>query len=82
MANTTKNEIVSLLKEVKREGIENLIDFLDRTDFYTAPSSTRFHGSYEGGLLEHSLNVYKEERLVDVSWNKEINNKYLSNSHN
>ena len=45
MANTTKNEIVALLKEVKREGMENLIDFLERTDFYTAPASTKFHNS-------------------------------------
>lgn len=32
--------------------------WLERSDFYTAPASTRFHGNYTGGLLEHSLNVY------------------------
>lgn len=30
------------------------------SDFYTCPASTRFHGSYSGGLLEHSLDVYDE----------------------
>lgn len=47
-----------LLRETKREGIENVIAWLERSDFFTAPASTRFHGAYEGGLLEHSLNVH------------------------
>ena len=43
----------------KREGADKLYDYLTSTgDFLTAPASTRFHLSYEGGLLEHSLNVY------------------------
>ncbi|WP_124066281.1 HD domain-containing protein [Clostridium sp. E02] len=46
-----------LLLETKRPGIENLLEFIRKSDFYTAPASTRFHGAYEGGLLEHSLNV-------------------------
>lgn len=29
-----------------------------QSDFFTAPASTRFHGSHAGGLVEHSLNVY------------------------
>ena len=32
---------------------------METTDFFTAPASTRFHAAYEGGLLEHSLNVYQ-----------------------
>ena len=40
-------------------GIEDLISFLEKTDFFTAPASTRFHGSFEGGLVEHSLKVYE-----------------------
>lgn len=54
-----KQEFISLLKTVNREGIDKLLDFIEKTDFYTAPASTRFHGSYEGGLLEHSLKVYE-----------------------
>ena len=34
------------------------MEFLEKSDFFTAPSSTRFHGAYEGGLVQHSLNVY------------------------
>lgn len=48
---------------ISRDGIGNLMDWLENdTDFFAAPASTRYHGSYEGGLLEHSLNVY--DRLV------------------
>ena len=44
---------------IKREGADRLLEYLlSKSDFFTAPASTRFHGSYEGGLLEHSLNVY------------------------
>lgn len=53
-----KKEFIELLRSTKREGIENLIKFLEKSDFFTAPSSTRFHGSFKGGLLVHSLNVY------------------------
>lgn len=54
-----KEKFIELLRSVNREGIQNVIDFIDKTDFYTAPASTRFHGAYEGGLLEHSLKVYE-----------------------
>ena len=50
-------------ENIERDGIENLMEWLEHeTDFFTAPASTRYHGSYEGGLVEHSLNVY--DRLV------------------
>lgn len=49
--------------KIKREGADKLLEFLNSSDFFTAPASTRFHGSYEGGLVEHSINVY--ECLVD-----------------
>jgi hypothetical protein len=46
------------LTYIKREGINELVKWLqDETDFFTAPASTQFHGNYEGGLLEHSMNV-------------------------
>lgn len=53
-----KEEFIALLKSLQRDGIDKLISYLEKTDFYKAPASTRFHGNYEGGLLEHSLNVY------------------------
>ena len=46
-------------QHVTRPGSEKLLDWLDKkTDFFTAPASTRFHGACEGGLCMHSLNVY------------------------
>lgn len=63
-----------LLKSTKRAGIEDLIEFIRKSDFYTAPASTRFHSCHEGGLLEHSLNVY--DRLIskfnDELWESSV----------
>ena len=57
---TLKEEFVKIFTEnVKRAGSDKLLAYLsDQSDFFTAPASTRYHGSYEGGLCEHSLNVY------------------------
>ena len=54
-----KEEFLKILRTVNREGIEDLIKFLESTDFFTAPASTRFHGNYAGGLVEHSMKVYE-----------------------
>jgi len=52
---------------IQREGIRGLIEWLENTDFFTAPASTRFHGSFEGGLALHSLNVYSQlKKLAKV----------------
>lgn len=49
-----------LLLTVKRAGMDNLLDYIrNKTDFYSAPASTKFHLACEGGLLQHSLNVYE-----------------------
>lgn len=47
-------------EKIKREGSDRLLEYLksSASDFYQAPASARFHGAYDGGLLEHSLNVY------------------------
>ena len=62
-----REEFEMLCGQIKRDGIEDLMNWLRESDFYKAPASTRFHGNYEGGLLEHSLNVYHElKRLLAV----------------
>ena len=55
-----KKEILGIFEQyVHRDGSDKLIDYLvNKSDFFTAPASTRFHGSYDGGLARHSLNVY------------------------
>lgn len=56
-----KDEFINIFRSnITREGSEQLLASLlsDSCDFFIAPASTRFHGSHEGGLVEHSLNVY------------------------
>ena len=43
---------------IQRDGIDDLMALLDSTDFYSAPSSTRYHGAEPGGLAAHSIAVY------------------------
>lgn len=74
---TKKEEFIKIYKEnITREGADKLLEYLDspQSDFFTAPASTRFHGSYEGGLLEHSLNVYY--CLVDYLNRERVKEKY------
>ena len=63
-----------LMASVKREGMDELMDFIEASDFYTAPASTRFHGAKEGGLLEHSLHVYEclmgKKNSTGTIWNE------------
>lgn len=54
-----KDEFISIYKEnIKRPGADKLLEYLEKSDFFTAPSSTRYHSSYPGGLAQHSINVY------------------------
>ncbi|MBE7034600.1 MAG: HD domain-containing protein [Ruminococcaceae bacterium] len=58
---TGKEEFIELFREnIKREGADKLLDYLcsPASDFFTAPASSRYHGAYAGGLVEHSVNVY------------------------
>lgn len=64
---------------IKREGADKLQEYLlsKSSDFFTAPASTRFHGAYEGGLVEHSLNVY--DCLKDYLSRERVRNTYNLN---
>jgi hypothetical protein len=54
----TKEQIINLLKSTNRPGIEKVIEYLNTSDFFTSPASTKYHSSFEGGLAKHSLWVY------------------------
>ena len=62
MIDTKKNieEFENLYNEyiLPRDGGDKLLEFIRKSDFYTAPASTKYHLSEEGGLLQHSLNVF------------------------
>lgn len=56
-----KTEFIEIYQMyIKRDGAKDFLDYLcsNKSDFFTAPASTRFHGSYPEGLVEHSINVY------------------------
>ena len=58
---TPKEKFIQTYNEhIKREGADKLLEYLlsSSSDFFTAPASARYHSSYEGGLCEHSLNVF------------------------
>lgn len=59
-----KENFVSALRNCNREGTEALLTELENLGFFKAPASSKFHGSYEGGLCEHSLNVMKEALAI------------------
>lgn len=59
-----KERFVELCAKVQRDGMADLMDWLEKSDFYSAPASTRSHGNYPGGLLQYSLNVYDELNRV------------------
>lgn len=60
---TKKEEFIEIYqREIQREGADKLLAWLEKTDFFTAPASTRYHGAYEGGLVEHSLHVFQRLR--------------------
>jgi len=54
-----KTQILSELNKVKHEGMQELIKWLEESDFFEAPASTKYHGAFDGGLVEHSWNVFK-----------------------
>lgn len=65
-----KSKFIKIVKQnVKREGIDALLDYLNKTDFYEAPASSKYHSAFRGGLCYHSINTY--ERFI-----KNLENEY------
>lgn len=61
--NEKRDEFMQIVKEkIERDGIDKLVDYLQKSDYFTAPASKNNHSDFEGGLLVHSLNVYKRLR--------------------
>lgn len=68
-----KEKFIEIYKDkIKREGSQNLLEWLEKTDFFIAPSSTKFHGNYEGGLVEHSVNVYNCLKMLVNEYKKQF----------
>lgn len=59
-----KEQFIKLLQATKRTGIESVVSYLEQAGFFLAPASVSRHLSHEGGLLEHSLNVWKMAQML------------------
>ena len=77
---TPKEQFIALLRKTGREGIEDLIAYLDSpdSDWFTAPASSRFHGAYPGGLVDHSLAVWNEFVRLYQAYQDKVNISYES----
>lgn len=65
-----KQEFLDLYdKYIKRDGADELKKYLMKSDFFTAPASSKYHCNHEGGLCEHSVNTFY--RLL-----KNVQNEY------
>lgn len=72
-----KEKFIQIYKDnIHRPGSDKLLDFLtsNKSDFFEAPASSRYHNAYQGGLVDHSLNVY--ECLKDYLSRERIKNIY------
>ncbi len=76
-----KSEFLKIAREhIKREGIDALLNWLETTDFFEAPASTKFHLAEAGGLCAHSLNVYKRllKLMTDEFGEQNINHETIA----
>ncbi|MBR1926119.1 MAG: hydrolase [Clostridia bacterium] len=78
MIEENKKEFIKIYKEnIKREGADKLLEWLEKTDFFVSPASSKFHSNIEGGLCLHSMNVYHRflkllEAEYKDSWQEKI----------
>lgn len=65
-----KEEFLDIFYDnVERDGADKLLEWLEKSDFFTAPASTKRHNSFKGGLCQHSINVYKRfVKLVEMEF--------------
>lgn len=79
-----KDEFIKIYTDsIKRSGAEKLLKYLESSDFFDAPASTRFHSAYEGGLCSHSINVYKRllfniQNEFGEEWEKYYSNETIA----
>ena len=77
-----KQEFLEIFYDnIERDGAEELLAYLEKTDFFTAPASSKQHSNFEGGLCLHSINVYKRFlKLVQSEYGQKWQEKILPES--
>ena len=75
--NQNKEEFIKIFNEnIKREGAQELLEWLKKTDFFVAPASTKFHSAMAGGLCFHSLQTYKRfKQNLENEYGEDLKNK-------
>ena len=75
--NMNKEKFIEIYNaNIKRDGADQLLKWLEESDFFAAPASTKFHMSREGGLMQHSINVW--QRLKSLVYDNRKSNKHFS----
>lgn len=70
---THKEEFISIYnKYINRAGSKELLDWMQKTDFFTAPASTKYHCACECGLVMHSVSVFNT--LMEKHFDEEKDN--------
>ena len=70
---TPKEEFIEIYtKYITRNGADELLEWLKRTDFFTAPASTKYHCACEGGLVMHSVSVFNT--MMEKHYDEETDN--------
>ena len=68
-----KEEFIEIYNDkIHREGARELLEWMQKTDFFTAPASSKFHCACEQGLVMHSLSVYRT--MVEKHFDSETDN--------
>lgn len=62
-----KDYFIKSLMKTNREGMEDLLAYLETNGFYKTPCSGGYHLCKEGGLLEHTINVMRTAEKIGVS---------------
>jgi len=70
MAN--KEIIKKELLNIKRDGMKDLVEYMETSGFFTSPGSTKFHGNYEGGLLDHCVNLFNLFKVLCNKYNLNV----------
>jgi hypothetical protein len=72
---SVKDDFLKIYTEsIHRDGADKLLEWLKKSDFFTAPASAKYHSAHEGGLCEHSVNVYRRLNSAVTSSKVEIIN--------
>lgn len=74
-----KNEFLTICRaSIQREGLSDLLEWMGKADFFTAPASTHYHGAYAGGLCQHSIDVYQYAKKMSFLLDKEPSEESLA----